>query len=78
MLLYRGVLPVLVIFAVFNMSFNAFDLSITAMMKYIGMEPLLGVQLAMFAVGSCIGGLLFGLKPLRGRTGAIWCCSSRS
>lgn len=65
-LLYRGVLPVLVIFAVFNMSFNAFDLSITAMMKYIGMEPLLGVQLAMFAVGSCIGGLLFGLKPLRG------------
>lgn len=65
-LLYSGMLPLLLVFVVFNMSFNAFDLSVTAMMKDMGRESLLGIQLAMFAVGSCVGGLLFGIKELNG------------
>lgn len=66
---YGGVLSLMLIFVVFNMSFSAFDLSVTAMMKDIGMQWLLGIQLAMFAVGSCIGGLLFGVREL---TGSNW------
>ena len=52
-LLYAGVLPLLAVFIVFNMSFTSFDVSITATMKSMGLEPFLGLQLAMFAVGSC-------------------------
>lgn len=65
-LLYRGVIPLLVVFIVFNMSFNAFDVSITSMMKAIGKEQFLGLQLAMFAIGSCVGGLIFGAKQMKG------------
>lgn len=65
-LLCQGVLPVLVVFVAFNMSFNAFDVSVTAMMKALGREQLLGLQLAMFAVGSCIGGLIFGAREMKG------------
>ena len=56
-LLYAGVLPLLAVFIVFNMSFTSFDVSITATMKSMGLEPFLGLQLAMFAVGSCIAGV---------------------
>ena len=49
-LLYAGVLPLLAVFIVFNMSFTSFDVSITATMKSMGLEPFLGLQLAMFAV----------------------------
>lgn len=65
-LLYPGILPLLVVFLVFNMSFTAFDVSITASMKAMGLEQLLGIQLAMFAVGSCVGALLFGSRELSG------------
>lgn len=65
-LLYAGVIPLLVVFVVFNMSFNAFDVSVTAMMKAIGREQFLGVQLAMFAVGSCAGAFIFGSKKPKG------------
>jgi MFS family permease len=65
-LLYQGILPLLLVFVTFNMSFSAFDVSVTAMMKAMGREQLLGLQLAMFAVGSCVGGLIFGVKELKG------------
>ncbi|PWG64427.1 MFS transporter [Bifidobacterium callitrichidarum] len=65
-LLYGGVLPLLVVFIVFNMSFTSFDVSITATMKGMGLEPFLGLQLAMFAVGSCVGALIFGSRQLKG------------
>lgn len=65
-LLYAGVVPLLVLFVVFNMSFNEFDVSVTAMMKAVGKEQLLGLQLAMFAVGSCIGAFAFGSAKLKG------------
>ncbi|PJM78726.1 MFS transporter [Bifidobacterium scaligerum] len=65
-LLYAGVLPLLAVFVVFNMSFTSFDVSITATMKSVGLEPFLGVQLAMFAVGSCAGALMFGSRQLKG------------
>ena len=65
-LLYGGVLPVLAVFVVFNMSFTAFDVSITAAIKAMGLECFLGVQLAMFAVGSCIGAVIFGSRRFRG------------
>ena len=44
-LLYAGVLPLLAVFIVFNMSFTSFDVSITATMKSMGLEPFLGLQL---------------------------------
>lgn len=65
-LLYGGVLPLLVVFLVFNMSFTAFDVSITATMKAMGLERFLGLQLAMFAVGSCIGAVIFGSRQFKG------------
>lgn len=65
-LLYQGILPLLLVFVTFNMSFSAFDVSVTAMMKAMDKEQLLGLQLAMFAVGSCVGGLIFGVKELKG------------
>lgn len=61
-LLYAGVVPLLAVFVVFNMSFTSFDVSITAMMKAMGLEPFLGLQLAMLAVGSCIGAVVFGSR----------------
>ena len=65
-LLYGGVLPVLAVFVVFNMSFTAFDVSITASIKTMGLEQFLGLQLAMFAVGSCIGEVIFGSHQFKG------------
>ncbi|WP_055426877.1 MFS transporter [Bifidobacterium aesculapii] len=65
-LLYGGVLPLLVVFLVFNMSFTSFDVSITATMKAMGLESLLGLQLAMFALGSCVGAVVFGSRRMRG------------
>ena len=65
-LLYSGVLPLLVVFLVFNMSFTSFDVSITASIKSMGLESFLGLQLAMFAVGSCIGAIIFGSREFRG------------
>lgn len=65
-LLCAGVIPLLVVFVVFNMSFNEFDVSVTAMMKAIGREQLLGLQLAMFALGSCVGAFIFGSKKPKG------------
>ena len=43
-LLYAGVLPLLAVFIVFNMSFTSFDVSITATMKSMGLEPFLPTQ----------------------------------
>ncbi|WP_240541356.1 MFS transporter [Bifidobacterium santillanense] len=65
-LLYGGVLPLLIVFLVFNMSFTAFDVSITASIKARGLEQFLGLQLAMFALGSCIGAIVFGSRRFRG------------
>ncbi|TPF86518.1 MFS transporter [Bifidobacterium sp. UTCIF-37] len=65
-LLYGGVLPLLIVFVVFNMSFTAFDVSITASIKSMGLEGFLGLQLAMFALGSCIGAIVFGSRQLKG------------
>ena len=57
---YPGVWIVVLVFVVFNMSFTAFDVSVTASMKTMGVEQFVGLQLAMFAVGSCIGAIVFG------------------
>ena len=65
-LTYAGVIPLLMVFIVFNMSFTAFDTSMTAVMKALHLDSLLGVQLAMLAVGSCIGALVFGTRELKG------------
>ncbi len=65
-LTYAGVIPLLIVFIVFNMSFTAFDTSITAVMKALHLDSVLGVQLAMLALGSCIGALVFGSKELKG------------
>ena len=63
-LTYAGVIPLLMVFVVFNMSFTAFDTSMTAVMKALHLDSVLGVQLAMLALGSCIGALFFGSREL--------------
>lgn len=68
-LLYRGIIPLLLTFVVYNMAFTAFDCSMTAVMKAMGLQQVLGVQLAMLAVGSCIGALIFGSRELKG---SLW------
>ena len=65
-LTYAGVIPLLLVFIVFNMSFTAFDTSMTAVMKSLRLDSVLGVQLAMLAVGSCIGAFAFGSRELKG------------
>ena len=65
-LTYAGVLPLLAVFIVFNMAFTAFDTSMTAVMKSLHLDSVLGVQLAMLAVGSCMGALIFGSRELKG------------
>ena len=60
---YAGVIPLLLVFIIFNMSFTAFDTSMTAVMKSLHLDS---VQLAMLAVGSCMGALVFGTLELKG------------
>ena len=68
-LTYAGVLPLLAVFIVFNMAFTAFDTSMTAVMKSLHLDSVLGVQLSMLAVGSCMGALVFGSRELKGSVG---------
>lgn len=65
-LLYAGILPLMLTFICFNMSFTTFDVSITAAMEHDHLDQFLGLQLAMIAVGSCIGALYFGSRQHRG------------
>ena len=65
-LLYRGIIPLVLMFVVFNMSFSAFDVSVTAAMKAQGLEHFIGMQLALFACGSLIGAIIFGSHKFRG------------
>ncbi|EFA22971.1 MFS transporter [Bifidobacterium gallicum] len=65
-LLYVGILPLCFTFLIFNMSFTAFDVSITAWMELHHLDAFLGVQLAMLAAGSLIGALVFGSHAHRG------------
>lgn len=65
-LLLAGILPLMLTFLIFNMSFSAFDVSITAAMEAAGLEKFLGIQLAMLALGSLIGAMVFGSREHRG------------
>ena len=65
-LLYRGIIPLVVMFLVFNMSFSAFDVSVTAAMRAQGLDTLIGLQLALFACGSLVGAVIFGSHKFRG------------
>lgn len=65
-LLYRGIIPLVLMFVVFNMSFSAFDVSVTAAMKAQGLEHFIGMQLALFACGSLVGAIIFGSHKFRG------------
>lgn len=65
-LLYRGMIPLIIMFVTFNMSFSAFDVSVTAAMKSMSLEHLVGLQLALFACGSLVGAVIFGTVKFRG------------
>ncbi len=65
-LLYRGIIPLVIMFLVFNMSFSAFDVSVTAAMRAQGLDKLIGLQLALFACGSLVGAVIFGSHKFRG------------
>ncbi len=63
---FPGMLMLMVTWVVFNMCFSMFDVSMTSLTKALGRANIVGVQLAMFAFGSCIGALVFGSIRLRG------------
>lgn len=63
---FPGILMLMITWVVFNMCFSMFDVSMTSLTKALGRASIVGVQLAMFAVGSCIGALVFGSIRLRG------------
>lgn len=65
-LLYPGIGLLVAVFVAFNMSFSAFDVSMTAITKSMGLEKIVGLQLALFAVGSLFGALVFGSLKLKG------------
>ncbi len=65
-LLCAGILPLMLSFICFNMSFTTFDVSMTAAMEADHLDKFLGLQLAMIAIGSCIGALYFGSRQHRG------------
>lgn len=65
-LLYRGIIPLVLMLVVFNMSFSAFDVSVTAAMKAQGLDHFIGMQLALFACGSLVGAIIFGSHKFRG------------
>ena len=65
-LAYPGILLLFVIFIVFNMSFSAVDVSVTALTKAMGREGAVGLQLALFALGSLCGAMIFGSIKLKG------------
>lgn len=65
-LAYPGILLLFVIFIIFNMSFSAVDVSVTALTKSMGREGAVGLQLALFALGSLCGAIIFGSVKLRG------------
>ncbi|MBW3088061.1 MFS transporter [Bifidobacterium sp. 82T24] len=65
-LLYPGIALLVLVFVAFNMSFSAFDVSVTAITKSMGLERIVGLQLALFAVGSLVGALVFGSLRLKG------------
>lgn len=65
-LAYPGILLLFVVFIVFNMSFSAVDVSVTALTKAMGREGAVGLQLALFALGSLCGALIFGSVKLKG------------
>ncbi|BDR54284.1 MFS transporter [Bombiscardovia apis] len=63
---YPAVLLLFVIFVVFNMSFSSVDVTVTALTKQMGKEGIVGLQLALIAVGSLCGALIFGSIKLKG------------
>lgn len=65
-LAYPGIFLLLVIFVIFNMSFSAVDVSVTALTKAMGREGAVGLQLALFALGSFCGAMIFGSVRLKG------------
>lgn len=65
-LAYPGIFLLLVIFIIFNMSFSAVDVSVTALTKAMGREGAVGLQLALFALGSFCGAMIFGSVRLKG------------
>lgn len=65
-LAYAGVPALMCIFMIFNMSFSSFDVSVTALTEEMGVPQVVGIQLALFALGSLFGALIFGSLHLPG------------
>ncbi|OZG50609.1 MFS transporter [Bombiscardovia coagulans] len=63
---FPAVFLLFIIFIVFNMSFSAVDVTVTALTKQMGKEGIVGLQLSLIAVGSLCGALIFGSLKLKG------------
>ncbi|OZG54236.1 MFS transporter [Alloscardovia macacae] len=61
-LLYPGMLLMVLAIILFNSTFSAFDVTMTAVMKSLGLYHFTGFMLATIAVGSLIGALVFGSR----------------
>lgn len=61
-LFYPGVLMLTIAIVLFNSTFSAFDVTMTAVMKSVGLYHYTGFMLATIAIGSLIGALIFGSR----------------
>ncbi len=65
-LAYPGIANLCLVFIFFNMSFSGFDVAMTSLTKALGMQSVLGIILALIAVGSMIGALIYGSIKVTG------------
>lgn len=66
---FPGMLLLTLSFAVFSMSFSAYDVTLVAMTKEAGQEWVVGLVMATFAGGSMVGALIYGSRQWRG---SLW------
>lgn len=68
---FPGVATLIVMFAIYNASFSAYDVSVVAYYEAHGQRALSGVLLAIYSCGSLVGALIYGSRtwkmPLWGR-----------
>jgi MFS family permease len=59
---FPGILTLVCMFAIYNSSFSAYDVSVVALYEAQGKKALSGVLLAIYSVGSLVGALIYGSR----------------
>ncbi len=59
---FPGILTLVCMFAIYNASFSAYDVSVVALYEAQGKKALSGVLLAIYSLGSLVGALIYGSR----------------